>query len=163
MNDYVEGNFGYAGVTISVMMVLLLSGLFLTGAFLECFIANNGKNHPFSGAESNPGEPHKLGEKMAKVYRRTYARNAEMQDLLGSERYVPETFRTPFIKDVTAEYMATCDVDIKIDSEHSKYVYLAVFNNPSWIPIAFAKVKNHIAQFKKLGKNVLYLPVSYTE
>lgn len=89
---------------------------------------------------------------MAKVYRRTYARNAEMQDLLGSERYVPETFRTSFIKDVTAEYMATCDVDIKIDSEHSKYVYLAVFNNPSWIPIAFAKVKNHIAQFKKLER-----------
>lgn len=79
------------------------------------------------------------------------------------EDYVEMATRTPFIKDVTAEYMATCDVDIKIDSEHSKYVYLAVFNNPSWIPIAFAKVKNHIAQFKKLGKNVLYLPVSYTE
>ena len=30
-------------------------------------LANNGKNIPFSGAESNPGEPHKLGEKMAKV------------------------------------------------------------------------------------------------
>lgn len=149
---------------IPVMMDFTPQWPFLDlGHSWNVLLANNGKNIPFSGAESNPGEPHKLGEKMAKVYRRTYARNAEMQDLLGSERYVPETFRTPFIKDVTAEYMATCDVDIKIDSEHSKYVYLAVFNNPSWIPIAFAKVKNHIAQFKKLGKNVLYLPVSYTE
>lgn len=126
-------------------------------------LANNGKHIPFGGAESNPGEPHKLGEKMAKVYRRIYALDEDMMDLLVSEKHVPKTFQTPYIKDVTTEYMATRDIEISIDSKGSKYAYLAVFNNPSWIPVAFAKIKGNTVRFKDLGSNVLYLPVCYSE
>lgn len=126
-------------------------------------LANDGKNVPFGGAESNPGEPHKLGEKMAKVYRRTYSLNNEMYDLLKSEKYVPQALQTLFIKDVTAEYMRTCDIKLNIEANGSKYAYLAVFNNPTWIPIAFAKIKGNTVFFKDVGMNVLYLPVCYTE
>lgn len=149
---------------IPVMMDFTPQWPFLDlGHSWNILLANNGKNIPFSGAESNPGEPHKLGEKMAKVYRRTYAHNAEMHDLLASEEFIPETFRTPFIKDVTTEYMSTCDVEIEVENVDSKYVYLAVFNRPSWIPIAFTKINNNKAEFKRLGKNVLYLPVCYAK
>lgn len=126
-------------------------------------LANSGKKIPFSGVESNPGEPHKLDEKMAKVYRKTYAINPEMEELLKSERSVPNTLKSLFIKDVTNEYMVTDDVEIEVNDIACNYAYLAVFNNKFWIPIAFGSVRNHKAVFKDMGRNVLYLPVGYAD
>lgn len=124
-------------------------------------LANNGKGIPFGGTESNPGEPHKLEDKMAKVFRRTYAANHELELLQKKEEYIPTTFRTPFIKDVTPEYMDCTDVTIEVDGEDGRYVYLSVFDNFSWVPIAFAAIKDGKACFRNMGRNIAYLPVRY--
>lgn len=126
-------------------------------------LANNGKHIPFSGVEGNPGEPHKLDEKMAKVYRNTYAVNPELEKLHKSERFVPETFGSLCIKDVTNEYMVTDDVDVEVNGKNGNFAYLAVFDNKTWKPVAFGEVYNHRASFKDLGRDVLYLPVGYRD
>ncbi|RGN35881.1 hypothetical protein [Bacteroides oleiciplenus] len=126
-------------------------------------LANSGKNIPFGGLDTNPGEPHKLDEKMAKVYRHTYAVNLELLELLNVEKYVPRIFKTPFFKDVTREYMDCEDVTIKVSVKNNKYAYLAVFDNHSWVPVTFGKISSGKAYFKDMGPNIVYLPVCYSD
>ena len=124
-------------------------------------LANEGRNIPFGGTESDPGQPHKLDEKMAKVYRQSYVANEEILRLRTAEKYVPDVFRSPFIKDVTAEYMDAADVDLEVDGEDGRYVYLAVFDNVSWVPVCFARIEDGRARFENVGRNIAYLPLCY--
>lgn len=127
---------------------------------------NDGKNMVFSAGGSNPGEPHKLEEKMAKVFRKCYAINREIEAIQDSEKSVPATFSNCFIKDVTNEYMTTQDVEIEIPTSFSdkyKYAYLAVFDNKNWIPVHYGKVNGKKAQFTAMGRNCMYLPVFYDD
>lgn len=129
-------------------------------------LANNGKNVVFTGAESDPGTPHKAEDKMAKVFRKTYAINRELQRLNKEEKYVPSTFQSYFIKDVTSEYMKTYDVEVRVLpalKQNCQYAYLAVFDNKEWVPIHWAKIKKGKAIFKNMGKEVVYMPVYYTK
>jgi len=126
-------------------------------------LENSGINTVFEGADSSPGTPHKKDHKMAKVFRRTYAINKEIQQIYLAEKYVPSTFKTPFIKDVTNEYQKTKDVEVSVKNDKYKYVYLAVFDNVNWVPIHWAKVKGGKAVFRNMGKEVVYLPVHYGE
>ena len=125
-------------------------------------LANSGKTMPFAGTESNPGEPHKLDEKMAKVFRWTYVANPELLRLEEVEGYIPPTFRTPFLRDVTAEYMDCTDVEVEIENgTDGRYAYLAVFDNDSWVPVDFARINDGRACFKNVGRNIAYLPLRY--
>ena len=126
---------------------------------------NTGKNVVFAGANTNPGEPHKVEHKMAKVYRRTYAINRDIQLLISKEKQVPMHFRNYFKKDVTEEYMDTEDLEIKlkVNNPGCKYAYLAVFNNKEWIPIQYGKISNNKVKFVKMGRDIVYLPVYYKE
>jgi hypothetical protein len=120
----------------------------------------SGKKIVFEGAENEPGYPHKEDHPIAKVFRRTYAKNREMEDIYRSEKYVPPTFALPFFKDVTEEYQATVDIEIQVKcSGKHGYAYLSVFDNASWTPIHWGKIKNKKVRFKKMGKRAVYLPV----
>lgn len=125
-------------------------------------LVNNGKNVPFSGATSNPGQPHKPDERMAKVFRITYAVNPDLKRLSEIEAFVPRAFRYPFFKDVTEEYMDCEDVEIEVgDSLDGRYAYLTVFDNTEWKPVDFALIKGSKVVFRKGGMNSVYLPVCY--
>ncbi|MDR0349781.1 MAG: hypothetical protein LBH90_09880 [Tannerella sp.] len=127
---------------------------------------NNFKRLIFSPGSSNPGEIHKPLEKMAKVFRSSYAVNAEITAIRSSGEYVPAVFRNSCIKDVTDEYMNVEDVEMIIPSGFRgkyKYAYLAVFNNKDWIPVHYGKVSGKKVRFEKMGKNCVYLPVFYDE
>ena len=127
---------------------------------------NQGRNMIFSAGSSNPGELHNPDSKMAKVFRRTYAINREIQNIHKVETYIPPIFKTWSVKDVTDEYMATTDVEIVIpDSLLGKYSYgyIAVFDNRNWAPIHYAKVERKKIRFDKMGRNCMYLPVFYDE
>lgn len=127
----------------------------------NALLANSGKVIPFGGVESNPGQPHKLDEKMAKVYRKTYAVNPEIEELLRREAYVPDALRNLFMRDVTNEYMVTEDVEVEVPGVKGGYAYLAVFNNKTWAPVAYGEVKRGKALFKDMGRNILYMPMAY--
>lgn len=129
-------------------------------------LANSGKNIIFAGIDSDPGQPHMEDEKMGKVFRYTYAANHDLQELNKKEQYVPSHFHTCFMKDVTQEYMQTCDVKVEVLPElkqNSQYAYLAVFDNSKWVPIHWAKIKRGTALFKDMGKDIIYMPVYYTK
>lgn len=126
-------------------------------------IPNLGKCIPFSGIGSDPGEPHMPDEKMAKVYRKTYASNPFIEQLLENNRIedVPSSFRSPFFRDVTSEYVRSCDIAVDMDVPDDTFVYLAVFDNRKWEPVALSKAKGGKALFKDMGREVVYMPVLY--
>ncbi len=127
---------------------------------------SRGKNMLFSAGSSNPGEVHIPDEKMAKVFRRTYAGNRDILELQKVEKQVPPIFEKAFFKDVMDEYMATTDVVLEIPKEFrgkSKYAYLAVFDNEEWIPVHFGKMNGNKVVFSKMGRNCMYMPVLYGE
>jgi hypothetical protein len=111
-----------------------------------------------------PGSMIRPQSKLGKVYRHTYAINNELVQL-QKEAYVPGVFKSIFFRDVTSEYSpvaATVAVDIHPKQKSkSAYAYLSVFDNKSWIPIAYGKIKRRKAFFRDMCKDIVYLPVSY--
>lgn len=97
----------------------------------------------------------------AKIYRKTYAHNTYPNDKVN---FVPELFRTPFLRDVTDEYLHVADVNIKLDvrrGDNPQYAYLSVFDIMGWQPLAWSKVKRGKGYFPKIGVNAVYQPVYY--
>lgn len=117
-------------------------------------------------------------ERGPKVFRMTYAINKERMEYKKKAKFV-----YPFElarKDVTDKYFLTSNLDLPIKREYrkclkDKYVYIASAvrkNNDSapntltpepdgWKIVDFCKIKNRHANFKKMGREVMYLLLGY--
>ena len=122
------------------------------------------KTFLFLGSDSYPGRYDRYGEKMAKVYRLTFAYQPESAAALNEKwnEPLPQTLANPFIKDVSNEYFKGTTLTIKLSKslQNRHLVYLSVFNNENWIAIDHAIVSPNLeATFKHLGRDILYMPV----
>lgn len=127
-------------------------------------LMNNGMTKPYGGCSEDLELMHKPDQKMAKVYRRTYSINEEILKLKSVESVVPSTFSSPFIKDVTCDYMKTSDVSVRVKGRcRHRYAYLAVFDNQNWVPICYGKRKGRWFVFKEVGRDIVYLPVCFSD
>jgi len=101
---------------------------------------------------------------LPKVFRRSFSiqRNSLAMVKTPGDT-VPDYFNSTRLKDVTGEYLETADVSIHLNdsTQGQKYVYLCVFDNLKWLPVAWATIENGRATFTKMGKNVVYLPAYY--
>lgn len=107
-------------------------------------------------------ENENLVYRAAKVYRHTYSHHPHPTP--DTCEYVPVMFRTPFIKDVTELYVQNTDADIRFNrhpEDHPEYLYLSLFKERRWQPVAWAPTKGRKASFRKLGVDVVYQPVYY--
>lgn len=98
----------------------------------------------------------------AKVYRMTYSHNPIPKP--NQRDSIPAFFQDPFNRDVTDQYVRTTDLTIStrdIREYIPEYIYLAVFNNLDWQPIAWASNNGKEAVFENMGTNVVYLPIYY--
>lgn len=102
-------------------------------------------------------------EFLPKVFRRTFARQPEMGELhRRCEGVMPKLFRTMCLRDVTDEYITTSDIDVPLFSGvEDEVVYIAVFNNQEWSIVHHGKRSGRSARFEKMGRNIVYLPMSY--
>lgn len=123
--------------------------------------ASDGKEIAFGGICDKLGELHKPHERMPKVYRYTYAHNREMMELNKEGGYIPALFRNVFMKDVTAERILCRDVTLETKGIKEKTIYLTVFNNKEWVPVAFGWNRKGRVTFKDMGVDVMYLPVTF--
>ncbi len=152
-----------------------------TGAHAWNVIYIDGKMVPFMGREKEPYayEPFRIYDykdsvKMqvtepyrypAKVYRKTFSRNKELQKMIEQipETDLPAFMRDSRIKDVTADYLPVTDVKVELNKRvHSgEQVYLAVYSD-DWTITAWAEQQEEkIAYFKDVKRKMLYLPVVY--
>ena len=102
-----------------------------------------------------------LDRRSAKIYRSTFSRNSTLKP--DKSEFIPELFLNPFKRDVTDSYYYTTDIHVSNNTTSSPHhAYLCVFNDLQWKPIAAGKVIRGEAVFKRLVKNIVYLPVYYT-
>ena len=125
---------------------------------------NTGYSRPFMGGESNPGSPSKEGRKMAKVYRYTFAYQPQSLYAMNEKAKapLPPSLDSPFIKDVSTEYFKGHDLSISLKDvcPSDVFAYLAVFDNQSWVPVAFTKIDSkNKATFHNMGADIVYMPV----
>lgn len=107
-------------------------------------------------------------ERIPKVWRNKYEINREVVRYRNSSKYV-----YPFEmcqQDVTDRYNITSDLEIKTDKDKikrlkdRKYVYIAMAINaggPQWKVLDYGTLKKGKANFKKMGRNMLYIALGY--
>lgn len=126
-------------------------------------------NWIYDGLYDNTGryDPYEWGEFRApKVYRKTYATHWE-SSLLDKGiplEDIPPLFRNFKMKDVTDEYAETADVEVLLTEtppEKAVYAYLCIYDYTGWKPVQFGKIKQGRALFRRMGKNMVYLPCYY--
>lgn len=97
----------------------------------------------------------------AKIFRQMYSHQEIPPKRKPYKEYIPEQFLNPFNMDVTSNYVKVSNINIRLKKFKNKYAYLAVFNDLTWKPIAWAENKFGKAGFKDMGRGVVYLPVCY--
>ena len=118
------------------------------------------------GVETNPGQPHQFKDKMAKAYRNTYAIQPQSLAMIaGTEAVIPNLFKNPRFIDVSDEYFENTDVTVPVNAYDKKnpYAYICVFDNKSWVPIHWGRIKKGKVTFTKMGRDIVYLAATYTE
>lgn len=101
-----------------------------------------------------------------KVYRRCFEKQRNSLGAIKSPNdKIPSWLNNAWIKDVTEKYVESADVTIKLRKTDikQKYAYLCVFDNQKWVPVAWSKVNGVVANFKAMGKNIIYLPAYYQD
>lgn len=125
---------------------------------------NTGRIMPFLGCETYPGQANRPGEKMAKIYRQTFAYNP-MSAVALCEAFgkpVPPSLSNPFVRDVTNEYFNGANFSMQLPETpfDRRIAYLAVFNNAEWIPVDHSVIDStRRVSFSSLGREIVYMPV----
>lgn len=98
----------------------------------------------------------------AKIYRMTYSHNPI--PIPNGRDSIPALFCDPFIRDVTKQYLKVSDVEVKMSPSVASapdYMYLSIFNDLEWRPMAWASIKRGKALFRNMKGGIVYLPVFY--
>lgn len=113
---------------------------------------------------TDPGKVFFPHERIPKIFRHTYAINRQIEEYNKKTLY--SYYFNVFRKDVTDQYFISSDINIPIITHKGikdKYAYLAVFKgkDTDWNIIDFGIIKGNKAQFKKVGRNILYIVLGF--
>ena len=122
-------------------------------------LSKEGEFIGFLGGDLNPGK-NEIKNKAPKIYRETFSSRQPAAEkkrnisLLGIDlgRYI----------DVTDNYVPASDILVNLDKnvkDTNGVVYLCIFNNRDWVPVEYGYFNNRKTTFKKMGCNIVYLPV----
>ncbi|MCD8262114.1 MAG: transglutaminase-like domain-containing protein [Bacteroides sp.] len=119
------------------------------------------------------GENYRPGEhfnkfylnRAAKIYRYCFGRQSDWVPFVAApgEKLYP-FFTVPNLRDVTAHYLPVVDLEVpdlfgvKPKKEN---LYLAVFDNVNWIPVAWGERQGEKGFFRDIAVGVVVLPVCY--
>ena len=123
---------------------------------------------PFSVKDDRPFGEHlssRKHDRFAKVYRKMFSLQPEsllLQKDLKEE--IPETFRTPYLKDVTELYADCTDVTVELSMpapSKTHWAYIMTFDNRDWFPIHWGRIDNGKVCFTRMAKENLYMVMYY--
>lgn len=129
--------------------------------YVPCWSGTGGAHHWLRIIDPHykDGGVPQVYQRTPKIYRRTFSINAMPEE----KNNVSYLFKDPFNRDVTDQYIETSDVNVECPNhnQNTEYAYLAVFHNLSWEPVAWGKRNANQITFKSMGREIVYLPVSY--
>ena len=120
---------------------------------------------PFEmGNANNPLQVIPLRREPSKVIRTTYSKQTGTLASFTALEEIPSGFlRSQNYLDVTSTYWETADLPVRLQPgiPNCKIVYACVFNKGQFKATWWAKVSAGIANFEKMPKGVVYLPMVY--
>jgi len=116
------------------------------------------------GGLTNPYD-YKLGNKKAKVYRKTYGiQENSLAETAPKYEELPGWLASRHYIDVTKDYIPVCNVKLKLQEpkpDSVNYAYLSVFNSGEWKAIHWGKINEDSVTFTDMGMDIVYMPVYY--
>jgi hypothetical protein len=130
------------------------------------FASDYSKDHHHFGVEEAPkGMYIQYIKTIPKVYRHQFSPDPILKDINEDtpDAFIAPFFKTAGLKDVTSEYMGTSTrlLEIAEKFRRNKVVYLCVFDNKGWQPVAVAQIDHDNVLFDQVGNYVVYLPAVY--
>ena len=127
--------------------------------------SQRGDNQMFNPLASHPYNPHYPYGRFAKIFRKTYRTNPELLALLRQGYEFPRLLKDILMQDVTDEYEATSDLTVETFRRRysTDLAFLSVFDNYDWCPVYWGEMKRGKATFRKMGRNITYLPTIYRD
>lgn len=137
------------------------------GHTFNVLLDGKGGLHDFLGAADNIDTHLKqFHANIPKVYLYTYGKQEESLAMLHGKEDVPRFLRNPYIKDITKDLSCinTANVKIKINGKVSKkFVYLCVFDQKGWNPVAWGHLWERYATFENVGVGIVYQLAYYDD
>lgn len=121
-----------------------------------------GDNVVFELYDLRPDSVQDPGSKIKKgiVYRNCFGIQENTLTLVSDKADIPMSLSSAFMKDVSNLYFD--EVNVVIDNLKKKtIVYLAVFNNREWVPVAWNKTEDSKVEFNYLERNIAYIAGEY--
>jgi len=135
-----------------------------TAADYTPYWAHGDNNHAWDIVLDAQGKGFSKGQShAAKIYRKTFAiQRDNLCFRLPEGREAPNRFLSnPFYIDVTEQYGETTDVKVRVRAGEEKFAYLCVFNGGTWKAIQWEAVKDGEVTFGRMGRNIVYLPMTH--
>jgi hypothetical protein len=126
---------------------------------------SSGRSIPFELYQYSLIEAPKVKRKKGKVYRICYGKQASSIPLKYKGEPIPPLLNDTHLIDVSSSYFEGSTVEIKTGKKRSpsELLYLGVFNNQKWIPIACSKIKGGIAVFPHIESGIVYQALGYQD
>ncbi len=108
-----------------------------------------------------------MKSRLPKVFRYSYATvlQGPTTDRESNTSNTPARFLNVKYEDVSDAYFPTSDIRIPIrqgtQPKNARFAYLCVFNEDVWKPVFWGELDGGEAYFRKMGRDVVYLPVFY--
>lgn len=117
----------------------------------------------FTGYDPKGGETYFADRPLPKIFRMTYRPNPEVERILAKDGWMPASLPCLFSRDITEKYTKADTIECPVYDlpQRDPTIYLAVFNNQDWIPVCWGELHRGKARFKKVGRNIFYMPVVY--
>ncbi|MCL2649543.1 MAG: hypothetical protein FWD60_00790 [Candidatus Azobacteroides sp.] len=136
------------------------------GHYWNLTFDQNNKPIMFMGVTNNPGSL-LIQRELGKVYRYMYSEQPDMPASFKTTGEIPEGFlQSPFIKDVTGNYVKTKNVAVEIQSQSDSLPdlgFFCVFNYSQWQILGWGKITeiDHrpTIEYADLGYGCVYLPI----
>ena len=128
------------------------------------YVRNRDGNYlSFDFYEQKPGDERYNGRKLGRVYRLCFAPQAESLPFQYNKDHIPEVLNRELLRDVSAHYFPDKKITLYAGKEayDGKIIYLSVFNNTRWIPIAWSKARRDSVEFRHMEPGIAYMPYVY--
>lgn len=114
--------------------------------------------------DQRPGDTLAIPQKKGRVYRKCFGiQYNSLPFIISNQHEIPPLLNNPFIKDVSSDYFSPAQITINTGNhnKNNKILYLSVFDNKEWVPVAWAQIRNRQAVFDFIEREIVYLPVLY--
>lgn len=112
-----------------------------------------------------PTRPNRVPRKLGKVYRRFFAPQGESLPLQSADTVmIPSTLDDAFIRDISSAYFPYNRITLHPIRQYKagSILYLSVFNNSAWIPMAWNRVGKQSIRFHYVESGIVYQLSEYS-